>query len=97
MNGKQKKQRIPMLPSFLFVNISLSELTKLLNSSHDLKSVTFYYDHFNTTPDGKNPPLVIPTKAMDSFIKLTTIDVEHILLIDKVNGNYTRGDRVAHH
>ena len=31
---------------------------------------------------------------MDNFIKLTSIDDEHILLIDEVNGTYKQGDYV---
>ena len=31
---------------------------------------------------------------MDNFIKLTSIDDEHILLIDEENGTYKQGDYV---
>lgn len=94
VNGKRKKQRVPMLPNFLFVNTTLSVLQSFLKSSPDLSFITFYYDHFNKKPDGKNPPLVVPKEPMDNFIKLTSIDDEHILLIDEVNGNFKIGDKV---
>ena len=94
VNGMRKKQSVPMLPNFLFVHTTLSILESLLKSSPDLSIITFYYDHFNTKSDGKNPPLVVPTKSMDNFIKLTSIDDEHILLIDEVNGTYKQGDFV---
>ena len=94
VNGKRKKQRIPLLPNFLFANTTLSVLQSILKSSPDLSFITFYYDHFNKKPDGKNPPLVVPKESMDNFIKLTSIDDEHILLIDKVNGTYKQGDYV---
>ena len=94
VNGKRKKQRIPMLPNFLFVNTTLSVLQSFLKSSPDLSFITFYYDHFNKKPDGKNPPLIVPKESMDNFIKLTSIDDEHILLIDEVNGTYKQGDYV---
>ena len=94
VNGKRKKQRIPMLPNFLFAKTTLSVLQSFLKSSPDLSFITFYYDHFNKKPDGKNPPLVIPKESMDNFIKLTSIDDEHILLIDEVNGTYKQGDYV---
>ena len=32
--------------------------------------------------------------SMDNFIKLTSIDDEHILLIDEVNGTYKQGEFV---
>ncbi|MCI6827674.1 MAG: UpxY family transcription antiterminator [Prevotella sp.] len=94
VNGKRKKQRVPMLPNFLFVNTTLSVLQSFLKSSPDLSFITFYYDHFNKKSDGKNPPLIVPTESMDNFIKLTSIDDEHILLIDEVNGNFKIGDKV---
>ena len=93
-NGKRKKQRVPMLPNFLFVRTILSILESLIKSSPDLSFITFYYDHFNKKTDGKNPPLVVPKESMDNFIKLTSIDNEHILLIDEVNGTYKQGDYV---
>ena len=94
MNGKRKKQRVPMLPNFLFAKTTISVLQSFLKSSPDLSFITFYYDHFNKKSDGKNPPLVVPKESMDNFIKLTSIDNEHILLIDEVNGTYKQGDYV---
>ena len=91
VNGKRKKQRVPMLPNFLFVRTTLSILESQLKSSPDFRFISFYYDHFNKKPDGKNPPLIVPTESMDNFIKLTSIDDEHILLIDEVNGTYKQG------
>ena len=94
VNGKRKKQRIPMLPNFLFVHTPLPTLQSLLKSSTYRSLMSFYYDHFTTTKDGKNPPLAVPKESMDNFIKLTSIDDEHILLIDEENGNFKIGDKV---
>ena len=94
VNGKRIKQRLPLLPNILFAKTTLSVLEQFLKSSPDLSFITFYYDHFNKKPDGKNPPLFVPKESMDNFIKLTSIDDEHILLIDKVNGTYKQGDYV---
>ena len=94
VNGKRIKQRLPLLPNILFAKTTLSVLEQFLKSSPDLNFITFYYDHFNKKSDGKNPPLVVPKESMDNFIKLTSIDDEHILLIDKVNGTYKQGDYV---
>lgn len=94
MDGKRKKERVPMLPNFLFVHTSLPILESLLKSSPDFRFISFYYDHFNTKSDGKNPPLVVPANSMEYFIKLTSIDNEHILLVDATNGTYKQGDFV---
>ena len=53
VNGKPKKQRIPLLPNFLFVNTTLSVLQSFLKSSPDLSFISFYYDHFNKKSDHK--------------------------------------------
>ena len=94
VNGKRKKQRVPMLPNFLFVHTTLSILESLLKSSPDSRFISFYYDHFNTKLEGKNPPLDVPANSMDNFIKLTSIDDENLILIDHVNGKYKKGDQV---
>ena len=94
VDGKRKKERVPMLPNFLFVHTTLSILESQLKLSPDFRFISFYYDHFNKKPDGKNPPLIVPTECMDNFIKLTSIDDEHILLIDEINGTYKQGDYV---
>ena len=94
VDGKRKKQRVPLLPNFLFVHTSLSIIGLLLKSSPDFRFISFYYDHFNMKSDGKNPPLVVPANSMENFIKLTSIDDEYILLIDEVNGTYKQGDYV---
>ena len=94
VDGKRKKQRVPMLPNFLFVRTTLSILESLIKSSPDFHFITFYYDHFNTKSNGKNPPLVVPANSMENFIKLTSIDNEHILLVDEINGTYKQGDYV---
>ncbi len=83
-----------MLPNFLFVHTTLSILESQFKLSPDSRFISFYYDHFNKKSDGKNPPLVVPANSMDNFIKLTSIDDEHILLIDEVNGTYKQGDFV---
>ena len=94
VNGKRKKQRVPMLPNFLFVHTTLTMLKTILKSITNKTLITFYYDHFSTTEDGKNPPLVVPSTAMNNFIKLTSIDDENIILIDHVNGKFKKGDQV---
>ena len=94
VDGKRKKQRVPMLPNFLFVHTTLSMLKTILKSITNKTLITFYYDHFATIEDGKNPPLIVPNEDMENFIKLTSIDNEHILLVDEINGTYKQGDYV---
>ena len=53
VNGKRIKQRLPLLPNFLFAKTTLSVLEQFLKSSPDLSFISFYYDHFNKKSDHK--------------------------------------------
>ena len=94
VNGKRKKQRVPLLPNFLFVRTTLHIIDTLLKSTPDFSFITFYFNHFETNDNGKNPPLVVPKREMDNFIKLTDIDDEHIRVVDESQLRYCKGDIV---
>ena len=94
INGKRTKRRVPLLPNFLFVHTTLQIIETLLKSVPTLSFITFYFNHFETNDNGKNPPLVVPKKEMDNFIKLTDIDDEHIRVVDESQLRYCKGDIV---
>ena len=94
VNGKRKKQRVPLLPNFLFVRTTLHIIDTLLKSVPTFSFITFYFNHFETNDNGKNPPLVVPKEEMDNFIKLTDIDDEHIRVVDESQLRYCKGDIV---
>lgn len=94
INGKRTKRRVPLLPNFLFVHTTLQIIETLLKSVPTLSFIKFYFNHFETNDNGKNPPLVVPKKEMDNFIKLTDIDDEHIRVVDESQLRYCKGDIV---
>ena len=94
INGKRTKRRVPLLPNFLFVHTTLQIIETLLKSVPTLSFITFYFNHFETNDNGKNPPLVVPKKEMDNFKKLTDIDDEHIRVVDESQLRYCKGDIV---
>ena len=94
INGKRTKRRVPLLPNFLFVHTTLLIIETLLKSVPTLSFITFYFNHFEKNDNGKNPPLVVPKKEMDNFIKLTDIDDEHIRVVDQSQLRYCKGDIV---
>ena len=94
INGKRTKRRVPLLPNFLFVHTTLQIIETLLKSVPTLSFITFYFNHFETNDNGKNPPLVVPKREMDNFIKLTDIDDEHIRVVDESQLRYCKGDIV---
>ena len=94
IHGKRSKRRVPLLPNFLFVQTTHHIIETLLKSTPDFSFITFYFNHFETNDNGKNPPLVVPKKEMDNFIKLTDIDDEHIRVVDQSQLRYCKGDIV---
>ena len=100
---KQGKKRIvtePLLPSFIFVHASCSQVEALcrnVNASDSRPLLSFYYDHTSyreAAPD-KNPPLTISDSAMDNFIRLTSIKNPHIIPVTSENIMYKFGDEVV--
>ena len=100
---KQGKKRIitePLLPSFLFVHATYSQVEALCrnnNASVGRALLSFYYDHTSYREDAsdKNPPLTISDSAMDNFIRLTSIKNPHIIPVTSENIKYKLGDEVV--
>ena len=100
---KQGKKRIvtePLLPSFIFVHTSCSQVVALcrnVNASDSRALLSFYYDHtsFRADAPDKNPPLTISDSAMDNFIRLTSIKNPHVIPVTSENIKYKLGDEVV--
>ena len=100
---KQGKKRIvtePLLPSFIFVHTSCSQVEALcrnVNASDSRALLSFYYDHtsFRADAPDKNPPLTISDSAMDNFIRLTSIKNPHVIPVTSENIKYKLGDEVV--
>ena len=102
---KKGKKRIitePLLPSFLFVHASAEQVETVI---HDNKVVTnesrallcYYFDHTTYGQDNpeRNPPLTIRDKAMDNFIKLTSIKNPHVIPVTSENIQFKLGDEIV--
>ena len=94
MNGKKKRVREPLIPNLLFAHATKKEIVPALAAPGNAY-LSYYYDHFRTDADGKNPPLIVPDKQMDNFIHLTSIDNDHILFVDRSQCHFKSGDHVV--
>ena len=101
-HGKKLIITEPLLPSFLFVYATRSQIGVLLcdcsNNTTDKKALlSFYYDHTSFREDApeKNPPLTVSDSAMDNFIRLTSIKNPHIIPITSENIKYKLDDEVV--
>lgn len=94
INGHNRRVTTPMLHSLLFVYSKLETIDHIVKSISDKTNtknlISFYFDHFRT----KNIPLIIPYNAMMNFIRITSIDNEHIRLIHPDQCHYRNGDLV---
>ena len=66
--GKIKKVLKPFVQQLVF----------LYSSKEELNYLTFYYDHFKVSQTGYNPPLTVTFERMSNFIRLTSIEDEHV-------------------
>lgn len=94
VNGKKKRILEPMLPSLLFVYATKEKVETYIKQTPALSFLNYYYDHFKVGADGKNPPLTVGFDEMMNFIRLTSVDNEHIKVVQSNLCRYKSGDRV---
>ena len=92
--GKKKRALEPYLPQLLFVYASTEKICELVEHTPELSFLSYYYNHFKTDKNGKNPPLTISYTSMMNFIRITSIDNEHIKVVAPELCHYKSGDLV---
>lgn len=95
-NGKKKRVLEPLLPNLVFVYSTQCHLEELFREENDLNHLRFYRDKTKdiSQQDEKHPPVVVPYYEMLNFIKLTSVDSEHIKLVEPEHCHYKSGDKV---
>jgi transcription antitermination factor NusG len=94
VEGKSKRVTEPLLPSLIFVYASESFMQDLMDMYAKTHYISYYYNHFARTSYGKNPPLTVDYDSMMNFIAISSIDNEHIRLVDHEHCHYKAGDNV---
>lgn len=93
-NGKRKLVLDSLLPNFLFVYTTPEIIKICTKDTKELFFLNHYYNHFETDSFGKNPPLTVSYKAMMNFIRVTSVDSEHVWLVEPRQCHYKSGDMV---
>ena len=95
-NGKKKRVLEPLLPNLVFVYSTQSHLEELFRKENDLNHLRFYRDKTKVVSqqDEKHPPVVVPYYERLNFIRLTSVESEHIKLVEPENCHYKNGDKV---
>lgn len=93
INGKKKRIKEPLLPNFIFAYGAEKEIRYCMKKLSYLRFYRNKTKEANMT-DGKHPPLTIEYHEMMNFIRTTSIDDEHIKLVDVKQCHYKSGDLV---
>lgn len=97
MVGKKKRILQPLLPNFLFIYATRKQADGFVKKALDESSSFIKYYLDKTLPpeaNGKNPPLIIPYKAMINFIKATSTESDHVRIVAAEQCHYKCGDDV---
>lgn len=91
IDGKKKRIKEPLLPNLVFVHATKEAVQRFMK---EIPYLRFYRDKTQKPKDGKHPPLTIADAEMMNFMLLTTIDNEHIKMVNARNCHYKSGDLV---
>lgn len=96
IGAKKKRQWEPLLPNMVFVYSSQDVIERTFLENRELAHYRFYRDKTQQINgyDGKHPPIVVPYNEMMNFIRLTSVENEHIRLVTPEHCHYKSGDRV---
>lgn len=93
-DGKFKKVLKPFVQQFVFLYANKESAYKFVNQVSRLNYLTFYYDHFQISEMGYNPPLTVPYNKMSNFIRLMSIESEHVEVINKQSVHFKSNEMV---
>ena len=97
INGKRKLVHEPLLPNIIFAHMTREKTHEFVKEpAITAKWLKYYTD--KTKPiepeTGKNPPVTIPDNEMLNFIKLTSVNSEHIMVLPPERCHFKSGDLV---
>ncbi len=97
INGKRKRIYEPLLPNIIFAYMTREKTHEFVKEpAITAKWLKYYTD--KTKPiekeTGKHPPVTIPDNEMLNFIKLTSVNSEHIMVLPQERCHFKSGDLV---
>lgn len=98
LNGKRKTKQVSLIPNFLFVKSTETEMKHYVGKGELDFFHHYYVPHKDETGKkiGKNgiKPLVIPEQQMNFFIKWNAVEEEDKLFVPDDNFKFTKNDKV---
>ena len=83
-----------LIPNLLFVYTTEAKIEEYVKRTPALSYLTYYYNHFAQDETGTNPPLTIPSKEMENFIRATSNQSEHLKFVDESQCHFKGGETV---
>ena len=97
VNGNRKQIKEPLLPNIIFAYMTREKTHEFVKKPALTASWIKYYTD-KTKPvepeTGKNPPVIIPDNEMTNFIKLTSVNSEHIMVLPPKRCHFKKDDLV---
>ena len=97
INGKRKLVHEPLLPNIIFAYMTREKSHEFVKEpAITAKWLKYYTDKTKPVENetGKNPPVTIPDNEMLNFIKLTSVNSEHIMVLPPERCHFKSGDLV---
>lgn len=94
IDGKEEIKEQTLIPNLIFVRTDPSGLFELLRGKFRQHYLNFCYDRTHKDDKGRNLWLSIPDIQMENFIRLTSIENDHIMLVEPEHVHYKSGDEV---
>ena len=97
INGKRKLVHEPLLSNIIFAYMTREKSHEFVKKPSVTASWLKYYTDKTKeveTNTGKNPPVTIPDNEMLNFIKLTSVNSEHIMVVPPKRCHFKSGDLV---
>lgn len=97
INGKRRLVQEPLLPNIIFARMTREKTHEFVKEpASTAKWLKYFLD--KTKPiehsTGLNPPIIIPDNEMLNFIRLTSVNSEHIMVLPPERCHFKSGDIV---
>ena len=103
VNGRPKKVLENLISNLVFAYLTPKDADMFVRDADPVVAspcprlatiISYYYDHFNETETGKNPPLTILDHEMRNFILATQSHDENLMLLKDGDFRYKTDDEV---